>query len=210
MPAIALALAAFPAWAVNIVIDPNFSSPVNSYPGYGPVTGWNSSSIESGNNTMGEPFWDNGQAPAGISTVGFIQVSDSSTTDSLSQVLSLVVGDEYELDFAENARDSSQFPETEVLLDNTVLLGPSVQNSVDAPGVYTDSFTMASVGFTATASSQTLEFLATEQGPGQDASWLVTDVSVVATPEPGSASLISLALSACFIAGSRLRRRVAK
>ena len=214
-PCVALALAAFPALAGNIVVAPNFSSPTpfptgGSYPGYGAVDGWTASTLDfTGNNTIGGPFWDNGTAPDGISTVGFIQVSDNNPTGSLSQMLNLDPGTVYDFSFAENVRDSSTFPEVEVLLDGTVIVAQSVLSAVDTGGDYSDPFAIVSGSFTATSSTQTLEFRASEQvsGPDQDATWLITGVDVEATPEPGTAGLMSLALAGCCIAGFRLRRK---
>ena len=85
-PCVALALAAFPALAGNIVVNPNFFSPtpfqpVVPIPATVRLSGWTASTLDfTGNNTIGGPFWDNGTAPDGISTVGFIQVSDNNPT----------------------------------------------------------------------------------------------------------------------------------
>jgi hypothetical protein len=124
-------------------------------------------------------------------------------------MLNLDPGTVYDFSFAENVRDSSTFPEVEVLLDGTVIVAQSVLSAVDTGGDYSDPFAIVSGSFTATSSTQTLEFRASEQvsGPDQDATWLITGVDVEATPEPGTAGLMSLALAGCCIAGFRLRRK---
>jgi hypothetical protein len=215
VPGVALALATFPAWASNIVTDPNFSSPTaypagGSFPGYTNVNGWTSSTsgVDSGNNGQSNVFWDNGAAPSGIFTVGFLEVKNTTTTDSFSQVLNLTPGTVYDFSYAENARTgSTATPVVKVLLDSTILVAQSTVTPVDTATHYVNPFVTVSGSFTATSSTQTLQFLVSQKNPGDDSTFLVTNVVVFATPEPGTAGLMSLALAACCIAVSTLRRK---
>jgi hypothetical protein len=200
-----------PAWAGNIVINPDFASPYTypspdpgNFPGQTAIAGWTESGSV-GSNSIGGPFWDNGTVPGGINSAAFMQVTTygaNYATGSLSQVLNLSVGTTYDFSFLENSRAYDANPDVELLLDNTVLYSNSNLAPVDPAGVYVDPFQLVTGTFTATATSQTLEFLNTQNtsfangpyGSANDESWLVTDVdvSVSAAPEPGTGSTLVL------------------
>ena len=71
----ALALCAVaPIWAGNIVLNPDFSVS-GPYSLYSAIPDWTASTPSNSGSSNGDPFWDNGTVPAGISSVGFIQVN---------------------------------------------------------------------------------------------------------------------------------------
>lgn len=147
--------------------------------------------------------------PADIPSVGFIQVnpyeggnSQDTPVDSLSQVLSLDVGATYNISFLENARAfQSIFPDVEVTVGSTVIQ----QGVVTAVGS-NNPFNVVTGTFTATSSAETLTFLVSQQNPNDDATLLVTDVDVSATPEPSTALIAAAGL--CLLAVFRLKRAV--
>lgn len=193
-----------PAWGGNIVANPDFAAPVIGT-GYTPIADWTSSAPSgqgTGSNT-GPPFWDNGTVPDGITNVGFIHVNPDEghgalPTDSLSQALVLDPGTIYSYSFFENARGASFSgdPLVEVLLGGSTLVAQSVVDPVGSG----NPFVTVSGTFTASSSSEVLEFLVTQQTPNDDSTFLVTGVDVEATPEPGTAALMSLALVGGFLA----------
>ncbi|HWE49061.1 MAG TPA: PEP-CTERM sorting domain-containing protein [Bryobacteraceae bacterium] len=213
LSALALSASAAPVFASNIVLNPDFYA--NGLNGYMEIADWTSSS--SGVNTgsqanTGNAFWDNGTVPVGTTSVGFIQVNPSEgqfpavPTDSLSQDLSLDIGAVYTLSYLENARAFNGIsPEVEVLVGGNVVVPQSIVAPV-GPVSSLNPFQLVTTTFTATASTETLQFLVSQQNSNDDATFLVTNVNVSAAPEPGTTGLMFSALGMLGFAVRRFAR----
>jgi len=200
--------------STNLVTNPDFG-PANGGVGYGAVPGWTQAPLPStlggfpyltGSNSSGEQFWNNGTTPAGVTTTGFIQVYPGSATDSLVQTLSLNVGTTYDFSFLENARAQYATPLVEVLINGSQLVAQHVDSSVGGD----NAFRLVTGTFTATSSSEDLEFLVSQQSGSDDATALVTAVNVSsAAPEPASWALMLVGFGGMGAALRSRRRRPA-
>ena len=104
----------------------------------------------------------------------------------------------YSISYLENARGGAS-PQVEVLVGGSPVVAQSVVTAVGGA----NPFELLTSSFTATDPTETLEFLVSQQNSNEDATFLVTNVSVSSAPEPGTAGLL---LSALGIVGFALRR----
>ena len=162
----------------------------------------------SGSNISGQPFWDQGTVPGGIATAGFIQVFPGAATDSLTQSLTLVAGSTYAFSYLENAR-SGRTPLLEVLIGGT----PLIASHADSPVGAGNPFRLVTASFVATSSSEVLQFLVAQRNSGDDATALITGVSLnvvsgvgsqgLDVPEPAPMALLGFGLAALMAARGR-------
>ena len=192
------ATVAVSAKADNLVVNPTFNAPYPGYPGYGTIAGWTSPDTfvyvgdpgATGSGPAASTPFDSPGLPAGANNAAFIQVYTGQdpaapTTNSLSQTLTTVSGQEYSISFLENARGN-----TGGFSDLSVTVGSDFTYT---SAVNEGAWVLVSGYFLANSPTELLTFT-NSLTSGSDATALVTDVSVAAAPEPSSLALIGTGL----------------
>jgi hypothetical protein len=155
--------------------------------------------------------FDNGKSLDGsqLGHVGEVQVFQSVYQSTLSTTVSdLVVGQQYQLSYYENARLGQSPFDCSVTMGAATIVGSHTVTSVDGAGLYNNLFThVTSSPFTATATSQTLTFI--NQKPAADGAsdtiWFFDNVQVNAVPEPSVLALAGTGLIALLAYAWRRR-----
>jgi hypothetical protein len=150
---------------------------------------------------------DNGKTPDGTH-VGFLMVYPGvSKTTFSTTVTDLVVGQQYQLTYYENARVGAATPmDVSVAMNGTKIVASHSLTPVEGQGYRDkDYYFVTSDAFTATATSEILAF--TQLGDGRDAMWLIDNVQVNrVVPEPSSLALVASGLAGLAVCVWRRRR----
>jgi hypothetical protein len=221
--AVSFVLAAGGAQATTIT-NPSFEAD-GDFTGYGwddarAITGWTKGGIEiwagtylaaAISPTAQSMVFDNGKSLDGslLGHVGEVQVFGNVYKSTLSTTVSgLVVGQQYQLSYYENARLGTAPFDCSVTMGGATIVGSHTVTAVDGSGLYNNLFTrVTSAPFTATATSEALTFI--NQKPSSDgatdAVWFFDNIQVNAVPEPSTFVLASMGLVA-LLAYARRRR----
>ena len=179
------------------ILNPSFESGIhNPFPGYqGAMAGWTISGSGGAGYNYGytfadnSAFADNGSYPEG-NTVGFIQ-----NVATISQVLAVVPGQLYQLEFDYNTRAATAEGHIRVDLDSTAMLDTFV-----TPVGGLNPWHHYSGTWTATGANATLAINGLGNGP--DSAITFDNFTLRAIPEPSASVALLLSLS-----GLALRRR---
>ena len=195
------------------ITNPSFEVD-GDYTGYGwddsrAITGWTKGGVPiSGSTYLAAAIsptvqfmvFDNGKSLDGkqLGHVGEVQVFGNVYKSTLSTTVSdLVVGQQYQLSYYENARLGTSPFDCSVTMDAATIVGSHTVAAVDGAGLYNNLFThVTSAPFTATATSQTLTFI--NQKPSSDSAtdavWFFDNIQVHAVPEPSTLALVGAGL----------------
>ena len=181
----------------NLVVDGNFDTPSGgtTFTTYSsPFGGW----TVGGSVDLIGGYW---QAPPGGG--GSVDL-DGNSVGSISQVLNLTAGQDYNLSFA-FAGNPDGGPTTK---DFSVSINGATSNfSFDTTGasLTTMNFKTASFDFIATGGPTTLSFTSLDTSASPFYGAAIGNVSVTAVPEPATAALVMLGLGVLGFAARRRR-----
>ena len=218
LAAAALAIAAFAGLAgtasasmvaTNLITNGNFlenAAAYGSYPGYSASpnptdpTGWTGINGVNGLDTgfSGEPF-----APASTTGVADFAFMEGRTA-SISQDVATAATQAYTLAFDGAARNGNPSAVLEVIVTDATNSQPI---STFTPSITDSGFTPFSINFTATSASTNIEFL-NNSPSGQDYTADVSNVSLVAVPEPATLGLVALGGLGLLLASRKRNVRV--
>ncbi len=178
----------------------------NGGDGYSPaIAGWTigGSSVFTGVNKLGGPFYDNGVAPDGTK-VAYLQHFNTNPATTISQTLGgLIAGDTYKLTFYYNARAATADPLMEVSLGGTTFT-PTGGLDV-APVGGSNPFYEGQYFYTATGPTAVLSF-GNINPTASDSSLLLNDVSLQVVPEPAALGLMGAMGVGLLVVGRKRKR----